>query len=790
MPVQQSATASVAQFESLMLSLSLVAGAVVGLVTLAGLALWLIKIRQRKRRALETTFLLVTVPAQNEIGIEAAEQMFASLAGIKGGGLATPPPHLSFEIVAKQDQIAFYVVCPNHLVDLVTKQINGAYPDAEVDTAEPWDIWEEGSQVVFGDLKLKNQAYYPIKVYEDLATDPLSALTSAMSNLGEREGAALQIVLLPAGSGWAKAGKKFVDSVRQCNADPEKKKLNFSEEFLQAIEKKIGKVGFEVCLRIVSTAPDKQVAQSTLNNLAAAFEQFADPTFNRFKFSRPKAFKRSFITQFIYHLLPVFNIDIPHFHWPTFKKTSILNAAELATIYHFPNQNVTTPHIVWLQARSSAAPSNLPKEGLYLGKSTFRGVETPIYMLPDDRLRHHYIIGQTGTGKSKSLMQVMAYQDIQNGEGLAFIDPHGEAVEDLLKTIPEERLDDVIYFNAGDLDYPVGLNIMDVQTEEQKHLVINSFIALLYKLYDPNRQGMVGAKLERAVRNVMLTAMSEEGNTMIEVLRMLIDEKFAESKLPLIKDPMVKRYWTDELAKTSDFHKSETLGYFVSKFDRFVTEAVMRNIVGQPKTAFDLRDVMDNKKILLINLAKGRIGEENSNFLGLLIVPRILAAALGRADTPEEQRQPFYLYVDEFQNFATPDFATILSEARKYRLALIVANQFIGQLPEDIKGAIFGNVGTRSFFRIGIDDADYLEPQVEPHFTKQDLANNPVGRCYTSLLINGHPTAPFSMETDYQMYLDLPRSEETAQKLIQLSRERYARPRAEVEADIRRRVGD
>ena len=353
--------------------------------------------------------------------------------------------------------------------------------------------------------------------------------------------------------------------------------------------------------------------------------------------------------------------------------------------------------------------------------------------------------------------------------------------------IPPERANDVIYFNPADLERPLGLNILEAPRLEQRNLIVNAFIGLLYKLYDPNNTGIMGPMLERAVRNVMLTAMEEEGNSLVEVMRLLTDPEFQKQKIDLIKDPMVKRYWTDEIANTSDFHKSEKLGYFVSKFDRFVTDSTMRNIIGQPHSAFDFRKVMDERKILLVNLSKGLIGEENSNFLGLILVPRLLIAAMSRADVPEEQRPDFYLYVDEFQNFATEDFAQILSEARKYHLSLTVGNQFIGQIEQKIRDAVFGNVGTLASFRIGTDDASYLAHQFEPVFDEGDLINNTVGNAYLRLLVKGQPTTPFSLATDWEAMKAVPRDAANAEQIKQLSRSRYGQDRVEVEKEILRR---
>ena len=333
----------------------------------------------------------------------------------------------------------------------------------------------------------------------------------------------------------------------------------------------------------------------------------------------------------------------------------------------------------------------------------------------------------------------------------------------------------------------MGLNLLEAHSEEEKHFLVNSFIQLLYKLYDPNHQGIMGPQLERAVRNVMLTAMEDPESTMVDVQRLLIDQKYAKERGALVKDPIVRRYWTDEYAKTTDSQKSEKMGYFVSKFDRITTELTMRNIIGQSHSAFNFREVMDTGKILLIDLSKGKIGEENSIFLGLLIVPRILSAALARVDMPEEKRRDFYLYVDEFQNFATP--ATILSEARKYHLNLIVGNQFIAQMEDKIKEAVFGNVGTQCIFRVGPEDAEFLEPQFEPQFTKADLTNNPTGSMYIRLLANNQPLTPFSLKVDWDAITNTPKSDRVAESIRSFCRHKYGRDRRLVEAEINERNG-
>jgi len=383
----------------------------------------------------------------------------------------------------------------------------------------------------------------------------------------------------------------------------------------------------------------------------------------------------------------------------------------------------------------------------------------------------------------------MALQDIKNGKGLAVVDPHGDLVEELLPLIPPERAEDVIYFDPSDTERPMGFNLLEAHTEEQKHLVTTSIIGLMYKLYDPMKTGIIGPRFEHAVRNAMLTVMSVEGSTFIEVVRVLTDSKFVQEILPQVKDPVIRRYWTDQIAQTSDFHKSETLDYIVSKFGRFVTNKTMRNIIGQSESAFNFRKVMDEGKILLVNLSKGKMGEENSNFLGLVLVPKILVAAMSRQDMPQDQRKDFYLYVDEFQNFATPDFAQILSEARKYRLNLTVANQFIGQMDEEIKNAIFGNVGTIVTFRLGVTDASYMQREYQPVFNEADLINVERFHAYVRTIVNNDPVLPFSMD----MTRDLATEKKSANMKVadaikKLSALKYGRARDLIEAEINQRA--
>jgi hypothetical protein len=753
-----------------------------------GISSWLRKKKETEQQY-KLTFFQILLPKDNEIETKAAEHMFSNLMGFRKSpfrALFTGQYRISFEIISKDSGIAFYVAVPDEIATIVEKQINAAYPSAEITVVLPPEIWDRGKFTKVAKLRLKGPGYYPIKQYEDLKNDSMSSITTAMSKMGPNQVLALQYVVQPANDNWRLAGRSFINRIKAKNADPEKRS-NVDESFLEGVEEKISNPGFFTKIRIVSIADDKIQAESQIQNLVSAFEQFTDMNYNRFVRKSIISTKR-FIADFIYRRANVKRFVIPLLNLQIRSNVSILNNIEMASIFHFPNNEITTPNILWLGARRSAAPTNLPDEndGVFLGWSTFRGMKKKVFIKDVDRTRHLYIVGQTGSGKSEFMMWV-ALQDIMRGEGVAIIDPHGTDVQNLLEKIPPERKEDVILFDAADRERPLGLNMLEAKNDTEKNMLINSFIALLYKLYDPNHQGIMGPLLERSIRNVMLTAMADPEATMIDVLRMFIDEDYSKKFLDKVTDPLVKRYWTDEVANTTKSRKGETMGYFVSKFDRITTDNTMRNIIGQKKSAFSFDEVMAQKKILLIDLAKGKLGEENSNFLGLLLVPRILTAALRRhqiqGDFPN-----FFLHVDEFQNFATPDFATILSEARKYKLNLTVAHQFIDQLSDEIKTAIFGNVGTTCAFRVGIDDAEYLETQFEPTFTKQDLSNLPVGNAYIRLLVEGQPSPPFSLFVDWNDLTSVPRNPDLAIEIKELSRLKYGTPVEEVEQFINQRL--
>lgn len=762
-----------------------------GIGMIAGLFLWYAKIirqQDREDKALSYAMYIVRCPYDNEIPLKAAEQLFASVYGIYKKKnffqkLLSSDEGISFEIIAYPEHIGFYVYTPKKYAQLIEKLVLGSYQNAEmVEVPEP-NFFKEGSSVVAGSFELTEHNYQPLKTYAEYEdkSDPMTSIAGAFANMVDGEGGALQMLIVPADMKWSKKGQKFIQKVNENNmATPDKEgkskpKIFVAQEKMNAITKKTSKVGFNTYFRMVMAGPSEDFAMSRLNTLASSFAQFTNPGLNSLRFKRIEGKKlRQFMEDFVYRKV-------------SDKNNVVLNSEELATLFHFPNKNVKTPNIEWLYAKKAPPPPNLPSKGTWIGGSVYQGVRREIFVSPDDRRRHMYIVGQTGTGKSYALTD-LAMQDIYAGNGIAFLDPHGSAIAEIMRRIPPERAEDVIYFNAADTERPLGMNYLEHRNVFERHEIVNGFLGLMRKMYDPHDQGIVGPRFERAVRNAMLAVMTEPENTFIEVLRAITDERFALSFMDKVDDDEVRNYWLVEMANTEQREKSEILGWLTSKFDRFTTNLLIRHIIGQSTSSFNFREVMDSKKILLINLSKGLIGEQNAQFLGLLIIPKILRAALSREDMPEADRKDFYLYVDEFQNFATEDFAQILSEARKYRLNLVVANQYINQMTEQVRNAVFGNVGTLMSFRVGATDAEYLAKEFAPIFQQQDLIRLENANVYIKTLVSGVATSPFSMSTFYNMDQRYPKQERTSELIKQLSRVRYGRDANYVREEIRKRT--
>lgn len=706
--------------------------------------------------------------------------------------------HFSFEIVGTHGFVHFYAAVPVALVEVVKQAIVSAYPAARLEEVAEHNIFSPVGKIsgtAGGELTLKENYAYPIATYQDLKRDAMQSLLNSLATLDKEDGVGIQILLRPANPSWRKgatdlAGQKrkgvktkkghqqFTDLLKEflgaLSKPPEGKSdkhelSGLEQSLVDSIEEKTRYPGYEVLIRVVASSNVSQRAQVILSNVVASFALFDAPGKNGFKYTPAKDIE-SFVTAYILRIFPPEN------------DKNILNAVELATLFHFPDQkNIPTSQLERQASKQVDGPRNIPDEGLLLGYNIFRGVKKPIRLAMNDRQRHMYVVGQTGTGKS-TFLEDLALQDMLRGEGFAFVDPHGDTAEKLLSMVPRERTEDVIYFCPADMDYPMGLNLFEFHTPEQKDFLIQEAINMLYKLYDPQHQGIIGPRYEHWFRNAALTIMADpEGGTFIDIPKVFTDNKYAKQKLQYVTDQTVLDFWNKEMAQTSDYHKSEVLGWFVSKFGAFLSNEMMRNIIGQTKSSFDLRDIMDNKKILLVNLSKGRTGELNSKLLGMIFVMKFQAAAMSRANIPEKDRKDFCLYVDEFQNFSTDSFATIMSEARKYHLNLIVANQFTTQLSDEIRDAVFGNMGTIVSFRIGQNDVESLSRYFQPLFDGDDLLRVPNYNTIVRTLVGGVPTQPFSMATMPPLGTPNP---ELASALKQLSAAKYGRPKSSVEKEI------
>ncbi|MDO9509883.1 MAG: type IV secretion system DNA-binding domain-containing protein, partial [Candidatus Magasanikbacteria bacterium] len=698
--------------------------------------------------------------------------------------------------------ISFYVAMPKKFRQLMEQQIHAQYPNAEISEEPDYNIFKPQSHVVGAYLFFKQKSLFPFKTYKKMESDPLLALLNPLSQLENNEGMLIQYVVRPAKDIWRRPsikmvrkireGEKFEKVVRQTafsksfenfrktlfssvkkDAPPKEPYhlTQMEEEMVKGMEEKISRGGLEATFRLVSSANTKEKAQLNLDNILNSFAQYNVYRYgNSFSAAIPRKPSR-LIQDSIYRAFYE-------------KHARIASTEEMASFWHMPLPSTETPRINWLGARKAPPPLNMPTEGITLGRCVYRGEETLVKMKRSDRRRHLYTIGKSGSGKSV-FIQNLAVQDIINGEGVCIIDPHGDFAEYVLQHVPKERAEDVIYFNPSDTERPIGLNMLEVKKEEQKDFATQEMISIFYKMVtDPS---MIGPMFEHNMRNVMLTLMSDMENpgTIAEIPRMFSDDEFVETWKKKLKDPVVMSFWEKEMAKTSDFHKSEMLGYLISKVGRFVENSMVRNIIGQSHSGFSFREVMDQKKILIVNLAKGLTGEINSTLLGMIIVSKLQMAALERASMDEDKRNDFYLYIDEFQNFVTESIATILSEARKYRLILIVAHQYMKQL-EDNKGkttvrdAVLGNAGTIVSFRIGIEDADILQKEFAPVFSAYDLVNVEQYTAYTKLLIDNTACKPFNMNT----FGPQPGNKELAAAIKELSRLKYGRPREIVEAEI------
>ncbi len=680
--------------------------------------------------------------------------------------------HLTFEIIGTEGFVYYYAAVPVTLVEIVKQAINSAYPTARLEEVAEHNIFSPVGKIsgtVGGELALKEHFAYPIATYQDLKRDTMQSLLNALSTLGKEDGVAVQILIRPTHPSWTKVATDFSAKKRKGNHGfslslapgnlgnlihnlvmalgkvpewDEKKESKgadlsrMEESTLDAIDEKTRHAGFETAIRIVVSSNINQRAVAILNNIVASFNLYDSPSRNGFKYTPAKDIE-SLVTSYIMRF------------FPQHQNKSILNSVELASLFHFPDErDIPTSQLTRQASKQVDGPRNIPDEGLLLGYNLFRGTKKPIRLALNDRQRHMYVVGQTGTGKS-TFLENLALQDMLNGNGFAFVDPHGDVVERLMAMVPKERTEDVMYFSPADMEYPMGLNLFEFEHADQKDFLIQEALNMLQKLYDPQHQGIMGPRYEHIFRNAAQVIMADpEGGTFVDIPKLFRDPAFLKQKLQHVKDVNVLDFWQKEYpASQRSNDAGEINSWFVSKFGAFLSNEMMRNVIGQTKSAFDLRTIMDNKKILLVNLSKGRTGDLNSKLLGMVFVMKFQAAAMSRSDVPEDERVDFSLYVDEFQNFSTDSFATIMSEARKYHLNLIVANQFTTQLTQEIRDAVFGNMGTIVSFRIGQNDVESLGKYFHPTFDSDDLLRVPNHNTIVRTLIGGIPTQPFSMAT-------------------------------------------
>jgi len=716
--------------------------------------------------------------------------------------------HLSFEIVAREGLVYYYAVVPTVLTDVVKQAVAAAYPSARLEEVAEHTVFSRVGKLsgtIGGEFTLKKRFSYPIATYMESKRDASRALLNAISAAGREDGVGLQVLIRPANEGWTKSSISLADKIikekgikrgglsgsfavkdvatalwkppetdSKKEAD-EKHQLNSVEQsVVDAVQEKTRYPGYEVLIRVVVSSNTAAQSQALLKNIVAAFALFDSPSFNGFKFNLSRNLEEltsAYILRF----------------FPQQITQNILNTVELATLFHLPDQNsIPTAQVQRQMNKQVDGPTQIMEEGLLLGYNEFRGVRKPIRLSAKDRRRHLHIIGQTGVGKSV-LQENLAYQDMMDGRGFAFVDPHGDSVEALLSKVPKERVEDVVYFNPSDMDNPIGLNMFEFDTPDQKDFLVQEAISMLYGLYDPGHTGIVGPRLEHIFRNCALLLMSDpNGGTFIDIPKLLIDEEFMKSKLKYVTDQQVLDFWTKEFpASQKSSEAGEVISWVVSKFGPFISNDAMRNIIGQQKSGFNFSDIMNNNKILLVNLSKGKMGDLNSKLLGIIFVMKFQAAAMARANMPEEDRKDFTMYVDEFQNFATDSFETILSEARKYRLSLVLGNQFMTQLKEDLREAIIGNVGTTITGRIGITDAEIMVKRYTPVFDAEDLTKLPNHESVVVAQIEGVPSAPFSMSWIPPMGQA---NQQLSDALKRLSAAKYGHPRGQVEQEIFKRL--
>lgn len=812
---------------------------------MAGKALLgLIRDRADMHRCMNMVFLRIAIPRreskeeqEREKGQFSASKSFKDICGIMNHLFETlhalyigdfkhwllGQDFISFEYVVKEGLVDFYIVAPHHLVHIIEKQLTGFFPEAYIEKLPEYNLFKPNNKTFGSYLKLLKHYKYPIRTYQRMDSDPLNGIVNALSKIDEKnETAAIQIVVRAAKKGWQKKGRKMAEKILEHKKESWLTALNpltwvetlmnilvhgptpenlgskeqqgggrttpLTDDQIKAIEEKNTKPGFHTVIRIIVNSPTEHAARKQWKSIESAFAQHDTTDNNCLEYTKYHSIHQ-LAKNFLYRTMKRNWTQRLQLHG------TILSTEELASIFHLPNIVYNrTNNINWQNYKVSPAPSNIPTEGILLGHNIYRSEVKEIRMKNEDRFRHFYVIGQTGTGKS-SILQVMIRQDLQNGNGLCVIDPHGQLIDDILPFIPRERADDVIFFNPGDLERPMGLNMLEADSEEEKELVAMDAMNIMIKLFN---EEIFGPRIQDYFRNGCLTLMADQdGASLTDIVRLFTDDDYQAYKVTKVKNPVVKSFWEHQMAKTGAREKAEMIPYFAAKFGQFITNTMMRNIIGQTRSAFDFFKVMQEGKILLMNLSKGETGEINSKLLGLITVSKIQMAALKRQKVSKENRRDFFLYIDEFQNYVTDSIEVILSEARKYRLGLNMAHQYLGQLEGEqsamkkgqskLKDAVFGNVGSIMCYKIGAQDAEFLAKEMAPVFSDQDLINIDKYKAVMKLSVDTQPSRPFSV-IPVNPYTEKG-DKEAAEAYKQLSRLKYGRDKEFVDREVLRRMG-
>jgi len=736
--------------------------------------------------------------------ISSMEQFYSGMLAVEHAGRGEPA-YMTLELAVPVDapHLMFYASVPNTRRDLFENQLLAIFPHAHL-SAQPndYNVFVEGGESLGSVAEFKDRPMLPLKDYQDFDYDPINSLLNAFAKVApENEGAALQILFKPEGNHYVDHYRRIIHALRQGehrsrafslpetfvgDLAREAAGLFFSskkqthaqpvdEKAVEMVEKKIAAPIVSTNIRLTVSSQDHGRAHQVLTELESAFNQFDNTTGNRIEFRRPnKGSLKQLLRDFSYRLYRE-STNLP------------LSLRELTTLYHFPPSGIdSSPHLKQARFTGAAAPADLPREGTILGTNTFRGQSTEVRLSDEDRLRHMYVIGQTGAGKT-GFLKTLIEQDIKAGNGVCFIDPHGNDILDVLAMIPPERYEDVIYFDPANTERPFGLNMLeyDPKRPEQKSFIVNEMLAIFRQLYGDVPESM-GPAFEQYFRNATQLVMEDpaSGSTLMDIGRVLSNAEFRNLKLARSNNPIVNQFWT-EIATRAEGEASlqNIVPYITNKFDEFTGSDFMRPIIGQQQSSFNFREVIDSKKILLVNLSKGRLGERNANLLGLILVGKLFMAALSRADDPRATFPPFYLYIDEFQNITTSSIPGILSEARKYKLSLTIAHQYLAQVDEKIRDAVFGNVGSMTVFRVGQEDGEFFGKLFEPTFKASDFTSIENRNAYVRMLANGVPQKPFNIRTLGLTEGNLAQVDD----LRELSYLTYGRDRATVEASIRAR---